>query len=403
MIAHRFNGLVVGSVYALFALGFTLIFGVHHILNMAHGAVFMWGAFFGLFAVTRLDLPFPLGFVIAIVLAGLLSVALDWVAFRPLRKRSAPEFSAIVSSIGASLVLMNIAQRVSDTRVLRYPFGTLPVDIYTLFGLRITLIQALMVVSAAVIVSALFIYLFYTRFGRQIRAVAMNERTATLLGVNPDFVYFQTFFISGALAGAAGVLIGIAFNSVHFLMGDAYMLRAFVVIVLGGLGSIMGALIAGLLLGLVQTLTIAYVSSGLSDAIIFSILFVALLLRPTGFSAPCGRNGGWCANDRFRAQLSSALQSRHPQLRAGAEPICRIARRCFLSGDGGSCVDRRLYGGTPDRSCRRSGAGCGVRQCVDRHDRGLNPVGPAGASPRRLSGDRHRCHGANHPVGCALR
>jgi len=284
MIAQQIlNGLVVGSVYALFALGFTLIFGVHHILNMAHGAVFMWGAFVGLFAVTWLDLPFPLAFVVAVVLAGLISVALDWVAFRPLRKRGAPEFSAIISSIGAGLVLMNIAQRVSETRVLRYPFGTLPVEIFMLFGLRVTLIQAVIVVSALVIVSGLLLYLFYTRFGRQIRAVAVNERTATLLGVNPDFVYFQTFFISGALAGAAGVLIGIAFNAVHFLMGEPYMLRAFVVIVLGGLGSIMGALVAGLLLGLVQTLTIAYVSSGLSDAIIFSILFATLLLRPTGF------------------------------------------------------------------------------------------------------------------------
>jgi branched-chain amino acid transport system permease protein len=284
MIAQQIlNGLVVGSVYALFALGFTLIFGVHHILNMAHGAVFMWGAFVGLFAVTQLDLPFPLAFVVAIVLAGLLSVALDWVAFRPLRKRGAPEFSAIISSIGAGLVLMNLAQRVSETRVLRYPFGTLPVEIFMLFGLRVTLIQALIVMSALVIVSGLLLYLFYTRFGRQIRAVAVNQRTATLLGVNPDFVYFQTFFISGALAGAAGVLIGIAFNAVHFLMGEPYMLRAFVVIVLGGLGSVMGALVAGLLLGLVQTLTIAYVSSGLSDAIIFSILFATLLLRPTGF------------------------------------------------------------------------------------------------------------------------
>ena len=284
MIAQQIlNGFVVGSVYALFALGFTLIFGVHHILNMAHGAVFMCGAFVGLFAVTRLDLPFPLAFVVAVVAAGLLSVALDWVAFRPLRKRGAPEFSAIISSIGAGLVLMNIAQRLSETRVLRYPFGTLPVEIFMLFGLRVTLIQALIVISALVIVSLLLVYLFYTRFGRQIRAVAVNERTATLLGVNPDFVYFQTFFISGALAGAAGVLIGIAFNAVHFLMGEPYMLRAFVVIVLCGLGSIMGALIAGLLLGLVQTLTIAYVSSGLSDAIIFSVLFATLLLRPTGF------------------------------------------------------------------------------------------------------------------------
>lgn len=284
MVAQQIlNGLVVGSVYALFALGFTLIFGVHHILNMAHGAVFMWGAFIGLYAVTRLDLPFPLAFLLAITLAGVLSVVLDWVAFRPLRKRSAPEFSAIVSSIGAGLILMNIAQQLSETRVLRYPFGILPVKIYMLFGLRVTLIQAMIIASALVIVSALLGYLFYTRFGRQIRAVAVNERTATLLGVNPDFVYFQTFFISGALAGAAGVLIGIAFNAVHFLMGEPYMLRAFVVIVLGGLGSVMGALVAGLLLGLVQTLIIAYVSSGLSDAIIFSILFVTLILWPTGF------------------------------------------------------------------------------------------------------------------------
>jgi branched-chain amino acid transport system permease protein len=113
--------------------------------------------------------------------------------------------------------------------------------------------------------------------------VAINERTASLLGINPQRVYFQTFFISGALAGAAGVLIGIAFNSVHFLMGEPYMLRAFVVIVLGGLGSVAGAVIAGLLLGLIQTMTIAYISTDLSDAVIFSLLFLILLVRPTGF------------------------------------------------------------------------------------------------------------------------
>src|SRR3954468_18122511 len=284
MIAQQLlNALVVGSVYALFALGFTLIFGVHHILNLAHGAVFMWGAFVGLYAVTLLDAPFPLALLCASVAAGLLSVALDWVAFRPLRRRGAPEFSAIISSIGAGLILMNIAQRVSQTRVLRYPFGTFPIEMYSVFGLRVTLLQVTIVMSVAVIVAALFAYMFYTGFGRQIRAVAVNERTASLLGVNPTAVYFQTFFISGALAGAAGVLIGIAFNSVHFLMGEPYMLRAFVVIVLGGLGSIGGAVIAGLLLGLIQTMTIAYLSSDLSDAIIFSLLFIILLVRPTGF------------------------------------------------------------------------------------------------------------------------
>jgi branched-chain amino acid transport system permease protein len=284
MIAQQLlNALVVGSVYALFALGFTLIFGVHHILNLAHGAVFMWGAFVGLYAVTLLHAPFIVALLVACVVAGLLSVALDWIAFRPLRRRGAPEFSAIITSIGAGLILMNIAQRVSQTRVMRYPFGTFPIEVYTVFGLRVTLLQLVIVGSVALIVAALFAYIFYTGFGRQIRAVAINERTASLLGVSPGRVYFQTFFISGALAGAAGVLIGIAFNSVHFLMGEPYMLRAFVVIVLGGLGSIGGAVIAGLLLGLIQTMTIAYVSTDLSDAVLFSLLFLILLVRPTGF------------------------------------------------------------------------------------------------------------------------
>ena len=284
MIAQQLlNALVVGSVYALFALGFTLIFGVHHILNLAHGAVFMWGAFVGLYAVTWLHAPFAVALIGAALVAGLLSVALDWIAFRPLRKRGAPEFSAIISSIGAGLILMNIAQRASQTRVMRYPFGTFPIEVYSAFGLRVTLLQLTIVGSVALIVTLLFLYLFYTGFGRQIRAVAIDERTASLLGVDPRRVYFQTFFISGALAGAAGVLIGIAFNSVHFLMGEPYMLRAFVVIVLGGLGSIAGAVIAGLLLGLIQTMTIAYISTDLSDAVIFSLLFLILLVRPTGF------------------------------------------------------------------------------------------------------------------------
>ncbi len=284
MIAQQLlNGIVVGSVYALFALGFTLIFGVHHILNLAHGAVFTWGAFVGLYAVTRLGLPFPVAIATASVAAGLISVGLDRIAFRPLRRRGAPEFSAIISSIGAGLVLINIAQRVSETRVMRYPFGTFPIAVYEVVGLRITLLQLVILGSVAVVVTGLLLYIYYTGFGRQIRAVAISERTASLLGVSPDLVHFQTFFISGALAGAAGVLIGIAFNAVHFLMGEPYMLRAFVVIVLGGLGSIAGAVVAGLLLGLVQTLTIAYVSTALSDAVIFSLLFMTLLVRPTGF------------------------------------------------------------------------------------------------------------------------
>jgi branched-chain amino acid transport system permease protein len=284
MIAQQLlNGIVVGSVYALFALGFTLIFSVNHILNMAHGAVFMAGAFIGLLCVTRLELPFPIALLVASIGSGCLNIILDRLAFRPLRRRRAPEFSAIISSVGAGLIIMSIAQRLSETRVLRYPFGTFPLYVIDAWGLRVTLMNLVIVATALLLFAALFFYLYRTRFGMQLRAVAVSERTASLLGVDSDLVYAQAFFISGAFAGIAGVLIGTAFNSVHFMMGEPFMLRAFVVIILGGLGSITGALVAGLLLGIVQTMTVVYLSAGLSDAIVFSILFLTLLFRPTGF------------------------------------------------------------------------------------------------------------------------
>ena len=283
MLAQQLlNGIVVGSIYALFALGFTLVFGINHILNLAHGAVFTWGAFAALFAVISLDLPLPVALLIAALVGGTLAVGVDWVAFRPLRQRKASEFAAIVSSIGAGLILMSLAQQVSDTKVMRFPFGTFPIVIFEIFGLRVQLLQIVIMATVAVVVLALTLYLYRTDLGRQIRAVAINQRTAQLLGINPGLVFAQVFFISGALAGIAGVLIGLAFNSVHFLMGEPLLLRAFVVIVLGGLGSIVGAVIAGLLLGIIQALGVAYLSSGSADAIIFCLLFAMLVARPTG-------------------------------------------------------------------------------------------------------------------------
>ena len=282
LIQQLLNGVVVGSVYGLFALGFTLLFGVNHIMNMAHGAVFMWGAFGGLYAVQVLDVPFAVALAAGAVCGGLLSVVLDWVAFRPLRKRGASEFSSIVSSIGANLILLSLAQQLTATRVLRFPFDTFPIKIYQVFGLRIQLLQLVIIGIVLLMVVGLFWYLYRTSAGRQIRAVAYSEGTSKLLGINPASINFQVFFLSGALAGIAGVLIGLVFNSVHFMMGEPLLLRAFVVIILGGLGSIPGALIAGLLIGIVQTLTVAYISAGMSDVIVFSLLFVVLMIRPTG-------------------------------------------------------------------------------------------------------------------------
>lgn len=275
------NGLVVGGVYALFALGFSLVFGIHHILNLAHGAVFMTGAFVALYAVLA-GMPLWFGFILAIFAAGIVSIIIEFTAFRPLRKSGESEFGAIISSIGANLVIISIAQRVSNTEVLRFPFETFPIQIFKFAGLRVSSLQLFMAVMALVLMAALVYYLFRSSAGRQVRAVAGNERAAMLLGVNPNRVYFQTFFASGALAGAAGVLIGLAFNSIHFVMGEPFLLAGFAICILGGMGSVTGAMVAGLVFGMIQTLTVAYLPTGLTDAIIYSLIFVMLILRPNG-------------------------------------------------------------------------------------------------------------------------
>lgn len=277
------NGLVVGGVYSLFAVGFTLIFSIHRIMNLGYGSVFMSSAFVGLYCV-QAGAPFWASFLIAIVASGILSVGIELLAFRPLRRLPAGdfEFACIISSIGAGLFVTNVAQQISKTEVMRFPFGTVPVEVLSFLGLRVTSLQLVMLGSACIAVTLLTAYLYRTQWGRQIRAVGGNQRTASLLGINPNIVFFQTFFISGALAGAAGVLIGLAFNSIHFLMGEPYLLRALVAIVLGGLGSIPGALIGGVALGVLQTLGAAYLPPLLVDAAIFSVLFAVLLVRPDG-------------------------------------------------------------------------------------------------------------------------
>jgi len=277
-----FNGLVLGSAYALFALGLTLVFGIQRVLNLAHGAVYMWGALVGLYLVTELHLPFALALVCAGVAVGLLNILVDVVAFRPLRKRGASDFGALVSSLGVALILVNISQRVTGAQTLRFPPESFPNLNFEVFGVRMALIQLTVVGVGIVLLLALLLYLYRSSLGRQVRAVAISERTAQLLGVPAEKVYLQTYFISGAFAGITGVLLAVSFNAVHSFMGDDLLLRAFVVIIIGGLGSIPGAVVAGLLMGLAQTFLVAYSSTELSDVAIFTALIVFLLVRPQG-------------------------------------------------------------------------------------------------------------------------
>jgi branched-chain amino acid transport system permease protein len=282
MLAQQLlNGLVVSGVYALFSLGFTLVFGIQRILNLAHGAVFMTGAMVAYYTVEGGG-PLWLGFALAIIASGCLSVLVEITCFRRLRKTGDEEFGGVVSSIGAGLVITTIAQQISSTQILRFPFETFPVVIFRFWDLRVSMLQLFMA-GAALFMVLILGYLFYkTAFGRRVRAVTDNERAATLMGINPNRVYMQTYFMAGALAGAAGVLVGLAFNSISFVMGEPYMMFGFAIIILGGLGSIPGALLASVVFGMVQTLTIAYLPSGLTDTIIFAALFLILLVRPNG-------------------------------------------------------------------------------------------------------------------------
>lgn len=285
LVQQTFNGLVLGSTYALFALGLTLVFGIQKVLNLAHGAIYMWGALVGLFLVTKFQVPFLLALLLAGITVGLLNVVVDLVAFRPLRKRGANDFSALVSSLGASLILVNISQRVTGAQTLRFPPESFPNLNFIVAGIRMSLVQLTVVGVAVVLLLALLLYLYKTSLGRQVRAVAISERTAQLLGVPAEMVYLQTYFIAGAFAGITGVLLAVSFNSVHSFMGDDLLLRAFVVIIIGGLGSISGAVVAGLLMGLAQTFLVAYTSSELSDVAIFTALIVILLFKPQGLFA----------------------------------------------------------------------------------------------------------------------
>lgn len=277
------NGIITGSVYALFAIGFTLIFSVHRILNLAHGGVFMAGAFIGYYAVLS-GISIWIAALLGAAFSGLLSVLVQLVALQRLRRQSphVVEFAALITTLGADLVLVSAAQKLSGAQTVRFPFGSFPIVFFNFVGLRISLLQIVILLTVGALLAFLLYYLYGTKAGRQVRAVASNERASLLLGVNPNAVFFQTFFISGVMAGIAGILIALSFNSIDARMAEPYMLRAFVIIVLGGLGSIPGCVVAALLFGVIQTLSIAYLPPGSSDIILYSLLFVVLLIRPSG-------------------------------------------------------------------------------------------------------------------------
>jgi branched-chain amino acid transport system permease protein len=289
------NGIFLGSLYALFAVGYTLIFGVLDMLNLAHQAVFMLGAVTALLLVLYLDLNVGLALLLAMLVTGLIGLLLDRVAFRPLRRRPDTQFAGMISSIAMALMFVAIGQGLFDRGILspnpaRFPPESVPTGTVEIGGVVMPVVRILIVAIAVAMMVALTLMLRSTRLGKAIRAVAENQRAARLLGINVDRVIAQSFFISSALGGAAGVLYALAVNAVTYDMGQALELKGLAVIILGGMGSVPGAVLGGFALGLAEVGTFVVDSLGLlpfqlsrwRDAVAFTLLFALLIVRPTG-------------------------------------------------------------------------------------------------------------------------
>lgn len=276
------NGVFLGTIYGLFAMGYTLVFGVLDLLNLAHSAVFMLGAFIGLQLVVAVGLPLWAAVIGAILAGALLGIVIERLAFAPLRRRADSHFAGLISSIALAIVLGAVALGVFGPNTQRFPGGLFPSRVFTVAGARMTLLQVVVVLVALAMMVGLNLLVRRSRLGRAMRAVAENPRAARLLGVDVERVTLATFALSSGLGAAAGVLFALSFNAIDVNMGLAIELKGLAVIIVGGLGSLPGALLGGLVLGLAEVYSIVYIGSSWRDAVAFGLLFLILLARPQG-------------------------------------------------------------------------------------------------------------------------
>jgi branched-chain amino acid transport system permease protein len=276
------NGIFAGSIYALFAVGYTLVFGVLDILNLAHAAVFMIGAFVALELVVGWQLPLWAALALATLGGALLGAALDRLAFRPLRGRSDSYFSGLISSLAMATIFQSIVLQLYGPNLRRFPFGAFPDQTYRVGSVQVTLLELVIVALSLLVTLALQLLLLKSRIGRAIRAVAESHLAARVLGIDVERIILLSFMISSALGAMAGVLYGLAFNGIDPNLGQSIELKGLSVIILGGMGSIPGAVIGGYVLGLTEVFTVALVGSAYRDAMAFIVLFVILLVRPRG-------------------------------------------------------------------------------------------------------------------------
>jgi branched-chain amino acid transport system permease protein len=278
------NGISIGSIYALMAVGYSLVYSIMNFSNFAHGSVIMLGAYFGYFALTALGLPFALAFFLAACGTGLVAVLLERLAYKPLRDRNAPFLYFIITAMGASIFIDNgVIATIGPTPKI-FPLAQLPEFIrmgtIKLGPVEIGRVDVAMFVITVICLVALILFIDYTRIGKAIQATAFNMKASALMGINTNFVIILVFAIGGALAGVAGVLYGIKYQV--YPQMSAITLKSFIAAVFGGLGSLPGALLGSLLLALIETFVSGYLSTQLRDIFSFLILITMLVVRPSG-------------------------------------------------------------------------------------------------------------------------
>lgn len=272
------NGLTLGSVYALVAVGYTLVFGVLGLINFAHGSIYTLGSFFAYTLLVRAGVPFLPSFLLAMLLTALAAVLIERVAYYPLRKSTID--CQIISVYGVAIMLDNVMMLV---------WGAMPKGMPPMFTgaiyigeLKVSLAQMAILGTGLILMAALWVLTYRTRLGTAMRACSMDQDVTWLMGVNVDLLKLGTFCLSAALAAAAGTLVASYYGVVSFNSGLGVLIKAFVVAIIGGIGSLPGSLVAGFLVGMMETLTVAYVSTGYKDVVVFALLMVMLVFRPTG-------------------------------------------------------------------------------------------------------------------------
>ena len=277
------NGLSLGSIYALIALGYTMVYGIVKLINFAHGDVMMMGAYAGYFVLRAMGTTVPgmaCAFLVAMVFCAILSLVIERFAYRPLR--NAPRLNSLITAIAMELILQNVMRVLPFVGPNPRQYPTMDLRNFQMGAVSISNLQLIVICSSVVLMVILNIIVNYTKTGKAMRAVSYDMGAASLMGISVNKTIAITFVIGSVLAGAGGVLYATAYPQIDPTMGYMPGLKAFVAAVLGGIGSIPGAMVGGVLLGVAETLAKGFVSSQYADAISFSLLIIILLVKPTG-------------------------------------------------------------------------------------------------------------------------